>query len=80
MFSSTWFDKDSPPDLWACATLAEVLDALKESELKKLMPRRNEQPGPAAIVDPAVQQVHGQAADGTGAAAGAPDNPRGVGH
>jgi hypothetical protein len=78
-FCNSWFVTDSNQDLWACETLAEVLDMLKESELKKLMPRRNEQLGPVAIMNPAVQLVTGQAAEGTGAAAGAPDNPEPLG-
>jgi hypothetical protein len=77
---NSWFVTDSNPDLWACETLAEVLDMLKESELKKRMPRRNEQLGPVAIMNPAVQLVTGQAAESTGAAAGAPDNPEAARH
>ncbi len=38
---------------------------LKESELKMLMPRLNEQLGLVAIMNPAVQLVTGQAAEGT---------------
>ena len=79
-FCNSWFVTDSNPNLWACETLVEVLDMLKESELKKLMPRRNEQLGPVAIMNPAVQLVTGQAAEGTGAAAGAPDNPEAAWH
>jgi hypothetical protein len=50
------------------------------ADLKKLMPRRNEQPGPVPILNPAEQPAHGQAADGTVAAADAPDNPSAAGH
>lgn len=82
MFCTSWFfaGTDYYPDLWASDTLAEVLDTLKESDLKKLMPRRNEQPGPVVIGNPAVQEASRQVADGTAAAAGAPDNPSAAGH
>ena len=79
-FCNNWFVTDSIQDPWACETLAKVLDMLKESELKMLMPRLNEQLGLVAIMNPAVQLVTGQAAEGTGAAAGAPDNPEAARH
>ena len=43
-FCHHWFGSDPSPDIWACTTLVEVLDKLRESDLKKLMPRRNDQP------------------------------------
>jgi hypothetical protein len=76
-FCHRWFGSDPSPDIWACTTLVEVLDTLRESELKRLIPRRSEQPG---LVPPAALPDQGLVADGTGDAAGAPDNPNGAGH
>ena len=76
-FCHHWFGSDPSPDIWACTTLVEVLDKLRESDLKKLMPRRNDQPD---LVPPAALPNQGPVADGTGDAAGAPDNPSAVGH
>ncbi len=67
-----------PPETLARSTATAL--RLKESELKKLMPRRNEHLEPVAIMNPAVQLVTGQAAEGTGSAAGAPDNPEAARH
>ena len=53
------------------------LDKLRESDLKRLMPSRSEQPG---LVPPAALPNQGPVVDGTGDAAGAPDNPSAEGH